>query len=183
VAKKKDRDRRHEHKRAAQAKAGTTVPKSSEIAKENFKDDAKKDEESDIEPMDVSDEERGKEDPTKTVTPATPLDQLASVESHKRKREDGADGDDVDGNDDITTPSKRTSFASPPVPPAPPPPPPPPTDSMEDQMMAEAEVADESPVVESERNLTPNGTGILEEEMGMGQSTGGHREKLQTVES
>ena len=132
VAKKKAHDQRKEQK-----KAGLDAdPSTDSVGVE-----AKKDDESDAEPMDASDEDRTKEDPTKTVTPATPLDAILTAETNKRKRDEIGEAD----SEEITTPVKRVkspSYSE--LPPPPPPPPPPPMDTPE-----EIELVQLAPDIES----------------------------------
>ena len=124
VAKKKEHDKKKAEKKA---KENPHTP-----SPETLKTDQEiKRAESDIdETMEVSDDEGVKKD-RMSITPITPLDQMAHVDGLKRKRVAEVSDDGIKAEEEEATPSKRArSF----TPPEPPPPPPPPL-SAEDHMM------------------------------------------------
>lgn len=87
--------------------------------------------------MEMSEDEDTKQEPM-SVTPITPVDQLANGDGLKRKR----DADiDVNAEDDESTPSKRPRSITPPVPPPPPP--------LAMGMFEESEAMEESVIYES----------------------------------
>lgn len=91
--------------------------------------------------MEGTDDEAMKDDDS--ITPITPLDQMANGEGLKRKR--GSDiGEPGVELDEEATPSKRTKSETPPTPPPPPPPPPPSDPPAEEEEEEEARLSDES---------------------------------------
>jgi [histone H3]-lysine36 N-trimethyltransferase len=121
VAKKQEHDKK---------KAQKQNPDNSQMSSVSALGDeiSKKEEESDIDPMDVSDEEV-KNEQEESDTPATPFDQTTNGDGAKRKRHLAELETDRQGNGSTASPSKRVKSQSPPSPPPPPPPPADPADA------------------------------------------------------
>ncbi|MCJ1383597.1 histone methyltransferase set2 [Xylographa soralifera] len=115
VTKKKEHDKK---KAIRMVKEGRSTKS---LVNMKAKAEIKMEEESDKDGlMEMSEDEDTKMGP-KSLTPATPLDQITSGEGLKRKREDEDGLDGFVGEDDEATPSKRPRSVTPLAPPSPPP--------------------------------------------------------------